>query len=503
MPPSHSGLRKTVEAYLARHPDERDALTELLDTLDGPDPDTLDGSNLDALDGPDTAARRTTPPARITCSAVVIDRTHRVLHSTHPGPDGHPQVPGGCPEPGDRSLLATALRRLSAATGIPPGALCLTPQYLGAPLDIDVRDVEASPGTEQAHHSYDFRFAFYLADDPSTDPAPGVREARHAQWLAFTDVPSPSLRKKLLSSGVDGRPEPVNASVLVHDGAGSYLVHLRDDLDHVWAPWTLALLGGGRKHEDRDLEDTLRRELAEEVPDLRLATLAPYAVEDAVSVDGLRVPIQVFSALWHGRAEQLAVREGVLLHWIALDQLDRVRLSPGLGDLIRRHAAEHPPATSDDDSPLRVKPDAYAVLNGIGVHLHLQDDQGRVLLGLRHPDSSYAGDMWHFLAGRCEQESAVTCLVREAREEAGLVIDPADVTLVHVTHLVDRPGGRPLLQMVFQAHRWQGVPHVREPDKCLAWGWWSPTDLPSRLVPYARTALEGIAAGRAYSELGW
>ncbi|MFE3634729.1 hypothetical protein [Streptomyces cellostaticus] len=32
------------------------------------------------------------------------------------------------------------------------------------------------------------------------------------------------------------------------------------------------------------------------------------------------------------------------------------------------------------------------VLNGVGVHLHLEDDDGRVLLGLRHPESKYAGD---------------------------------------------------------------------------------------------------------------
>ncbi|MDN3261544.1 NUDIX domain-containing protein [Streptomyces sp. CSDS2] len=143
------------------------------------------------------------------------------------------------------------------------------------------------------------------------------------------------------------------------------------------------------------------------------------------------------------------------------------------------------------------------VLNGIGVHLHLEDDEGRVLLGLRHPDSAYAGNLWHYLAGRCERESAVTCLIREAWEEAGLVIDPADVELLHVLHIVNAPGGQPLMQMVFRARRWEGTPEVREPDKCLAWRWWHVTDLPAQLVPYARAAIEGIRVGRAYTELGW
>ncbi|MEV7416034.1 NUDIX domain-containing protein [Streptomyces sp. NPDC089919] len=144
-----------------------------------------------------------------------------------------------------------------------------------------------------------------------------------------------------------------------------------------------------------------------------------------------------------------------------------------------------------------------AVLNGVGVHLHLEDEQGRVLLGLRHPSSRYAGNTWHYLAGRCEQESATACLVREAWEEAGLVVDPADVELVHVVHVVEGPGELPLLQLVFRVRRWEGAPEVREPDKCLAWRWWAPQELPDRLVRYTRLAIGGIAEGRAYSELGW
>ncbi|WP_323182419.1 MULTISPECIES: NUDIX domain-containing protein [unclassified Streptomyces] len=170
---------------------------------------------------------------------------------------------------------------------------------------------------------------------------------------------------------------------------------------------------------------------------------------------------------------------------------------------IRRHAAEHPPEARPNEAAPAWDGGRRTVLNGIGVHLHLEDEDGRVLLGLRHPGVAYAGNTWHFLAGKCERESAVTCLVREAREEAGLVIDPQDVELVHVVHVVDTPGGQPLMQMVFRARRWEGVPELLEPDKCLAWQWWEPTDLPERLVPYTRAAIEGIMAGRSYTELGW
>ncbi|WP_284581544.1 NUDIX domain-containing protein [Streptomyces sp. 2P-4] len=155
-------------------------------------------------------------------------------------------------------------------------------------------------------------------------------------------------------------------------------------------------------------------------------------------------------------------------------------------------------------APLQDHPggDSRGVLNVVGVHLYLERD-GRVLLGLRHPDSAFAARTHHFLAGHCERESAVACLVREAEEEAGLVIDPADVELVHLVHVVDGPGDRPRMQLVFRARAWAGTPEVREPDRCLSWDWWPADALPDRVVPYTRAAIEGIRAGRLYTELGW
>ncbi|MCX5394716.1 NUDIX domain-containing protein [Streptomyces sp. NPDC006482] len=162
----------------------------------------------------------------------------------------------------------------------------------------------------------------------------------------------------------------------------------------------------------------------------------------------------------------------------------------------------HPSPTPREPAAGKPVSGAGAVKVIIGAHLYLERD-GRVLLGLRHPDSAYAPLEHHFLAGHCEQESAITCLVREAMEEAGLVIDPRDVEFVHAVHLVDGPGRNPRMQMVFRARRWEGEPEVREPDKCLSWEWWDATDLPEPTVGYTRAAIEGIRAGRSYTELGW
>ncbi|WP_019527459.1 NUDIX domain-containing protein [Streptomyces sp. FxanaD5] len=126
-----------------------------------------------------------------------------------------------------------------------------------------------------------------------------------------------------------------------------------------------------------------------------------------------------------------------------------------------------------------------------------------MLLGLRHPNSAFAPSTWHVLAGHCEQENAIACLIREAQEEAGLHIERQDVELVHVVHHIDRAGDRPRMGLFFRARTWSGEPELREPDKCTQWKFWDPAALPDNLVPYTRVAIGKIQNGELYSETGW
>ncbi|MFE3645766.1 NUDIX domain-containing protein [Streptomyces sp. NPDC059169] len=219
--------------------------------------------------------------------------------------------------------LTAALREVSEEAGIAPGSPCLTRQMLGSPIDIDVHDIDASPAKgEPAHRHSDFRYVFYLAGEEPPTIALQDEEVSGAQWLSQSEVTSPTLRARLLAARLDGRPEPVNASTLIHEGAGRYLLHLRDHKpDAIWQSGAFALLGGGRKHDGQSLEGTLLRELSEEVPDLRLEGVQPYAVEAATSIDSLSVPVRVFAGQWRGNPDRLRLHEGVLLRWFAPDEL--------------------------------------------------------------------------------------------------------------------------------------------------------------------------------------
>ncbi|MER6108321.1 NUDIX domain-containing protein [Streptomyces hirsutus] len=89
-----------------------------------------------------------------------------------------------------------------------------------------------------------------------------------------------------------------------------------------------------------------------------------------------------------------------------------------------------------------------------------------VLLSRRAGDV-YAAGCWHLLSGHLDGpwEDMVTALVRETREETGVLVDPADVrAAVTVRHRAPVGGAR--VGVFFEVRRWYGTPQVREPVVC-------------------------------------
>ncbi|WP_331751760.1 NUDIX domain-containing protein (plasmid) [Streptomyces sp. NBC_00723] len=495
MPLSRHHVRTTVETYLARHPYEREQLRALLD----------------ALGRPTDITSRSTFTGHVTCGAVVVDPLGRVLHVLHLA-NGKVLAPGGHPGPADESLAGAALRELHEETRIPAEALAPWPGYEAVPFHIDIHNIDAHPGKgEPGHQHFDLRFLFRLHPATAVLVVLQAEEVGGIEWRPVDRVTSPSLRAKLLKLTPRTEPQTANASALIYNDRGEYLLHLRDYFPgRIWEPGMWSLLGGGREPQDATLEHTVRRELAEEAG-LDLAHLTPFGTEYASDDAGLSVPIAIYAGHWNGDPRDLRLTEGVMLAWFAPGDLHRLRIADTTCDLVRRHAASRPANASSTASQsgltsneeCRPASPHGTVLNVIGVHLYLERPDGTVLLGLRHPDSEFAPSTWHVLAGHCEQESAITRLVREAQEEAGLHIERQDVELVHVIHHIDTAGDRPRMGLFFRARIWGGEPELREPEKCTQWKFWDPAALPDDLVPYTRVAIEGIRAGRLYSETGW
>ncbi|MDF3299484.1 NUDIX hydrolase [Streptomyces tropicalis] len=300
---------------------------------------------------------------------------------------------------------------------------------------------------------------------------------------------------------------PGSTAVLIVNGRGQYLLHLRDANRPICDAGTWSLVGGAPEGSE-SLHEAVVREIREETG-LVLDEVTPYATARPGGPHATTGHVQVYVAHWDGDARALPVTEGILCAWFDVSTMDRLTMCAWAHDVIRAHWAEYGTASPAARGAVPRQPSlprsggARTVRQVVGAHLYLENPAGEILLGLRHPDSAFAGELWHFLAGHCEQESAVSCLVREADEEAGLLIRPEDVEFAHAVHLVDEPGGPPRMQLVFRARRWEGEPRLREPDKCLAWTWWRPDHLPEPIVPYTRAAIEGILTGRRYTEMGW
>ncbi len=122
-----------------------------------------------------------------------------------------------------------------------------------------------------------------------------------------------------------------------------------------------------------------------------------------------------------------------------------------------------------------------------------------VLLQLR-VNTGYRDGHWACAAaGHVEAgESVLAAAVREAAEELGITIAPADLvplTAMHRTH----GNGRPIderADFFFTCHTWSGTPRTMEPDKSAGLGWYPLTALPEPVVPHERAVLAALRDGQ-------
>ena len=137
----------------------------------------------------------------------------------------------------------------------------------------------------------------------------------------------------------------------------------------------------------------------------------------------------------------------------------------------------------------------------VGVHLILT--QGRKVLLLRRANTGFADGSWSVPGGSLEDgETLPGAAAREALEEVGIAIDPADLAFAHLCHHFD-PDGLARIGVFFAASRWAGEPVNAEPGKCSELGWHHLAELPGDIVSYIRTGLESCDRGRAFSLDSW
>jgi 8-oxo-dGTP diphosphatase len=114
--------------------------------------------------------------------------------------------------------------------------------------------------------------------------------------------------------------------------------------------------------------------------------------------------------------------------------------------------------------------------------------------GTGYMDGHYSLPAGHLDGG----ESLKEAMIREAREEVGILVKPEDLKLVHISNnLVSDPER---IDFFFECAYWEDEVRICEPEKCDDILWVNLQSLPKNTITIVKTALLLSTQNQYYSE---
>lgn len=143
-------------------------------------------------------------------------------------------------------------------------------------------------------------------------------------------------------------------------------------------------------------------------------------------------------------------------------------------------------------------------MNHIIAHLIIKQDD-KILLLKRAINNKPWGDHWHCITGKIEiGESPMEAIIREAKEEIGIDIkQPELVTTLSVNqNSILNPGTKFYSLELFFFYNLQHdeIPINAEPDKHSHIALFNIDQLPSKIIPHVRSAIENFNLNKNYDE---
>ncbi|MBN1311733.1 MAG: NUDIX domain-containing protein [Anaerolineae bacterium] len=133
------------------------------------------------------------------------------------------------------------------------------------------------------------------------------------------------------------------------------------------------------------------------------------------------------------------------------------------------------------------------------VHLFLIRD-GQILL-LRRFNTGYEDGNYSVPAGHLDGgEQIKAAMLREAREEIGIELDPQALDVVGVMH---RLSNDERIDWFLAAGAWSGEIANGEPERCDDLSWFDLDALPDNMIPYVRRALKNYQHRQWFDSFGW
>lgn len=122
--------------------------------------------------------------------------------------------------------------------------------------------------------------------------------------------------------------------------------------------------------------------------------------------------------------------------------------------------------------------------------------EGKTFL-IRRANTGWADGMFTIPSGHVEKgETVLEAAVKEAREEAGVVIKPEDLEFLHVHYV-----GDVYVNFYFKATVWENEPYCAEPDLCSEVKWVSLDAIPQDTIFQVRHLLKQMGEDSYFSEI--
>jgi len=132
----------------------------------------------------------------------------------------------------------------------------------------------------------------------------------------------------------------------------------------------------------------------------------------------------------------------------------------------------------------------------VSVFLFLRK-QNQILM-IKRAHTGWMDGYWSVPAGAIDgNETILDAVIREAHEEVGIGVDPADVSLDHTMHCFTH--GEEWLGQYFVAPKWENEPSIKEPEKHNDIRWVNIDELPKNTIPYVEQAIRQISKSSQYS----
>ncbi len=131
------------------------------------------------------------------------------------------------------------------------------------------------------------------------------------------------------------------------------------------------------------------------------------------------------------------------------------------------------------------------------------EKRGKILV-TRRVNTGYEDGKYAVPSGKVDPgETFTDAVVREAKEELNIVINPQYLQSVHIMHR-RKDNGEEWLDHYFLAKKWGGMLKNNEPHKCDDLCWCSKKKLHEPMITHVTFALQQIyLKKKCYSEYGW